>query len=229
MNRLAVLLLMFLLVLAAMTAVAVDGAPQKAYELIAFDYEEFALETDNAVRIKWSGSVESYLTYNGDCQVMLVLSMESGEELIFATAPFPMQGLGTREVSDEFVVPRAQWDNAVGIEVGAEQFSETVDDGAEVAEESEAVTPLENCIREIVADPEAFPALKAELAEIRDEVLQLETDLMISSGLLRKEESPKKKVNRQQKHLQTKEDELEITMGRLHNTVEGYCRDLGHE
>jgi hypothetical protein len=229
MNRIAAAFPMLLLALAALAAVTAKGATPKAYELIAFDYEELAFETDNVVRIVWAGTVESYLTYNGDCQVVLTLSMESGEEHTFATPPFTMQGLGRRELSDEFVVPRAQWDGAVNIEVGAREYAEAVVGESEAVEVDEGISPLENCIRQAVADPEAFPAMKSELAEIRYEVNQLETELMISSGLLRKQESSQKKVTRQQKHLQTKEEELEYMMERLHNTVEMYCRDLGHE
>ncbi len=215
------------LLLALLVAMCANAAPKEPYELVAFDYTELALETENAVRIQWSGTVESYLTYNGKCQVVITLTMESGEEHAFATAPFSVPGLGQTEISDEFVVPRQLWDDAAAIAVGALDSAATPTasqpSGAD-ATAADAADALEECVRQTIADEDAFPYLRNEIVSKKAEVATLETELMISSGLMRKEKAPKRTIKRQQAQMEKLEKELERLLERLRKNIESYCR-----
>jgi hypothetical protein len=212
------------LLLALLVALCANAAPKEPYELVAFDYTELALETENAVRIQWSGTVESYLTYNGKCQVVITLTMESGEEHAFATAPFSVPGLGQIEISDEFVVPRHLWDDAVAIAVGALDSAATPTASQPSGADATAADALEECIRQTIADEDAFPYLRNEIISKKAEVATLETELMISSGLMRKEKAPKRTIRRQQAQMEKLEKELERLLGRLRKNMESYCR-----
>jgi hypothetical protein len=107
-----------------MLAASSSATLQKPFELITFDYSELALETENSVKIEWTGKIESFITYNAKCRVFMTMTMESGKKHKHQTAPFNLEGLGAIEVSDTFVVPRPQWDRAVSVEVGAEGYSD---------------------------------------------------------------------------------------------------------
>ncbi len=215
-----------LLVFTLLFALSAHAGPKQAYELISFDYEELALWTDGVVRIEWNGTVESYLTYNGECRIVLKMVLESGEIHLFPTQPFAMQGLARLKLSDVFVVPREIWDGAVTVSVYTEDLSLADDDEGS---ESGIIARLKACLRETLADPELFEDLKSDAAYLRERVSQLEVKLMAASGLLGDTHTRDSAENREVE-LERFEKELEEVMSALQTNTEEHCqRELENE
>lgn len=216
MKRVAAIVLVLLLAQGA----GLEAQAQKACELVEFDYQELSLGTDELVRIQWAGAVESFLTYNHKCEVVLALTMEGGEVYEFATEPLQIQGLETLEVSSEFTTPRAQWDNATGIAVDARRPSEKGN------EEPEELAPLELCIRKAIADLDSYPALKESIAVLQAELPLLEAKLIAARRGAETEDTtdPEKR----QALLGEKKVKLEELLKRLEGFARDYCEERGY-
>jgi hypothetical protein len=194
-------------------------------ELVSFDYDETLNKTGDTFRIQWTAVMQSSSPSDGLCRIVLRLGREGEPVQEFPSELFSMDAMGKAEIGDLFHIPRELWKEATLVEVAAENMAPRKPKAAAV----EAIPGTPDCVDNALAAQELFHILREQIEAKRDDLTEMETQMMVSGGLLTSTDrsygqNSETAAKRNAKRMDRLESELERLTDKLQQEAEDHCR-----